>query len=520
MKPTQTVAGRAALVLVLAALLPSGRASTYGQAAEGAPAEALTAIKKEFLVTPDEAQEWHRYKDQGGPAFSGNASWHRMMSLVEGELRKAGVVDLTRNRWSFDLWSTTEWPDDSGWKLVSGGSPVQVAHYGAWSGATGADGITAQLLLYDPAKPPPVRDLEGKIVVFTTAPHPRAPLDDTYRTWFTLNDYEYRSDSETFGPLFTPLSVGESVSYDVWWQLRQTAKINATLKQARAAGGIIVFDMPYERVAGLYTFPVPTLYQAPTLYLDRVAGRKVIEDARKGAAATLTLLAAVKPAETHQLIGYLPGKHYGTDKDETILLRTHTDGPAISQENGALGVLAIIRYFSHIPQAQRPRTLMVYLDNRHYMPGMEPAFEAQDWFVLHPEGRRRIAGLIAVEHLGQMEFKEVGDAMVATGRVEPSFLWTRNDQGLIDKAIQAVKDHHWPRVQVQSVERPGTHGGKQGVWYGMGRLGMEWNLPTFSTMGAQGAYWATSARLDRFDKQLFVTQVAAMAQLTGVLMTR
>jgi len=36
-------------------------------------------------------------------------------------------------------------------------------------------------------------------------------------------------------------------------------------------------------------------------------------------------------------------------------------------------------------------------------------------------------------------------------------------------------------------------------------------------MGTQGAYWATTARLNTFNKDLFCTQVAAMAQLTGEL---
>ena len=73
------------------------------------------------------------------------------------------------------------------------------------------------------------------------------------------------------------------------------------------------------------------------------------------------------------MIGYLPGKNYGTDKDEQIILTNHTDGPSITQDNGALGILGIIKYFSNIPQEKRDRTLLIYLDCRHYMPGMEQA---------------------------------------------------------------------------------------------------------------------------------------------------
>jgi hypothetical protein len=290
------------------------------------------------------------------------------------------------------------------------------------------------------------------------------------------------------------------------------------LTQTQAAGGLVVFNMSYDRLAGLYTFPIPTLSKTPSLYVDRVAGAKVLQDAKEGKKATLKLLAKVEPTETYQLIGYLPGKHYGTAQDEKVMLTTHTDGPAVLQDNGALGVLGIVAYFSHIPQAERPRTLAIYLDNRHYMPGMEKAFEQQDYFTKKPEARKSIVALVATEHLGQIEFRETENRYEPTGKVEPSFLWTRNNQKLIDMAIKAVKEHRWPRVMVQCVERPGIHGGSQGVWYGMGKIAQDWNLPAFATMGTQGAYWATTARISTFNKDHFCTEVAAMAQLTGELM--
>lgn len=508
-----------AVIVLCLDLLQARPAGTAGEAGKGQGENPyLTRVNPQWMVTPGEAHEWHRLKDKGGPAFAGNASWHQFVAFVASKLGSYGVVDLTKNSWRYDLWTTSGWPDDSKWRLVSDGAPVKVAHYGAWSGSTGPEGVTAPLLCYTPSLSP--ESLRGKIVVFRVAPHPKPPLDDTYKTWFTINDYEHMTDPQTFPQAFTQVPAGVSVAYDVWWQLRQTIQINALLQKGQAAGGLIVFNMPYDRVAGLYTFPVPALYSVPTLYLDRNAGKKVSADCERGAQATLTLQASLESVETYQLIGYLPGRHYGTDQDQKILLRTHTDGPSISQDNGAFGILAIVAYFSRIPQQERPRTLMIYLDNRHYMPGMERAFGDKDWFARHPEGKRGIVGLIAAEHLGQLEFKESGDSLVPTGAVEPSFLWTRNDQHLIDMAIRAVKDHRWPRVMVQSVERPGIRGGKQGVWYGMGRMAMEWNLPGYSTMGTQGAYWNTAARIDKFDKDLFYTQIAAMTQLTGVLMTK
>ena len=371
--------------------------------------KALTAINPDFMITPDEAYEWHLHKDKGGPTYSGNASWQSYMSLIEKKLKKYGVVDITKNKWTYKRWYTSDWPDDSNWTLVSDGQPVKVAHYAAYSGSTGPQGITANMVLYTPKTP--MASLKGKIVVFRTAPHPKPPLDEKYKKWFTLNDYEYRHQDKDFPPLFTQIPPSQSVSYDVWWQLRQTVMVYKVLRKSQAAGGVVVFNMGYDRLSGLFTFPVLPQYNAPNLYVDRVSGAKLIKDAKKS-----------------------------------------------------------------------------------------------------------IVALVATEHLGQIEFREVDDKYEPTGKLEISFLWSRNNQMLIDKAIKAVQDNNWPRVMVQSVERPGKHGGPQGIWYGLGKIALAWDLPGYGTMGAQGAYWATTARIDTFNKEHFVTEVAAMSQLTGELM--
>jgi hypothetical protein len=52
----------------------------------------------------------------------------------------------------------------------------------------------------------------------------------------------------------------------------------------------------------------------------------------------------------------------------------------------------------------------------------------------------------------------------------------------------------------------------------MGKIALDWNLPAYGTMGTQGAYWTTTARIDTFNKEHFMREVAAMTQLTGELM--
>jgi hypothetical protein len=195
------------------------------------------------------------------------------LKFIENKLKEYGVVDMAKNKWIYNRWYTTDWPDDSQWTFVSDGQAIKVAHYGAYSGSTGSQGITAQLALYSPKTPP--ESLKGKIVVFRTIPHPKPPLDEKYKKWFTLNDYEYQSEDADFPPLFTQVPPSESVSYDVWWQLRQTVMVYKVLRKTQAAGGIVIFNMSYDRLAGLYTFPVMPQYNVPNLYVDTMAAKRL-----------------------------------------------------------------------------------------------------------------------------------------------------------------------------------------------------------------------------------------------------
>jgi hypothetical protein len=482
----------------------------------GSAPQDISVIRDDYLFSVADAQHWHEVKDSKGPTLAGSPSWQHYLDFLETSLRERGVADISRNEWDYDRWSTSEWPDDSGWALSIDDRDIRVAHYGAYSGSTGAAGVTAELILYNPEDPP--ESIEGKIAVLATRPdgHP-----------FIQGDYEYVSDADTFPNLeseFAVTGVGpvasreDSIAVEMFWQLIQSKPLIEALRAGGAAGAIIVLDASFERAAGMYTFRVPTLYDAPTLMLDRDAGKSVINAAMQSRSATIYLQATIQRSTAYQLVGFLPGRDYGSADDEQIILVTHTDGPSIAQENGALAVLGIIDYFSHFEQSERPRTLMVFLDCRHYMPGMEPAFTEVDWFERNPGAGNPIVAHITLEHFGELEYGENGDNFEPTGRPEPSFIYVTPQQVLIDGATHAVEQRSWPRAFVHSPARPGIHGGAQGHWYGLGRRWAEKGLPGYASLTSLGAYWSTRSRIDSFDAALFRTQVSAMAQMTGELM--
>lgn len=490
----------------------------------------FTDLDPAWLLTEAEALEWASVKSANLPTLTGSPEWLSYLTFLEEKLTEYGAVDIHKNSWSFERWYTSD--DNSDWSLQSNGAPVRVASYGAYSGSTGPEGITSEMIYYDHENPP--ESIEGKIVVIPTKPHPDPPYDDDYLVNYTFNDYEYATDPDAFPAPFEPVTPEYSFTFDIWWQLAQG--LNRIPKEGGAAGAVIVYDMAYERTKGLYTFPVPTLYDSPTLVLSREDGAGVIADAKANKSATLRLEATVEPAEAYQLIAYLPGKDYGTPDDEQIVLVNHSDGPSITQDNGALGLLAIVRYFSNIPQEQRPRTLTVYLDCRHYMPGMERNHGEPSWLHRNPEAKEKIVAMVQAEHLGEMDYREVDGVVEATGLAEQSYLWSRNNPLLIDSAIAAIQKYGWTRAQVSVPERPGKNGGLQQVWWGVGALGTRdsttgdepsgrckvWHcldVPGFGLGGFLGHYWSVDADISRWNNELFRGQVATMTELTGVLMT-
>jgi hypothetical protein len=485
----------------------------------------LIELRSEWVITPEEAYRWASVKNDNLPTLTGSQEWLNYMRFLEQQLAEYGAVDGVKNSWQFERWYTSE--DDSQWSLVSNGAPVRVASYGAYSGSTPAEGITADLVYYDHDNPP--ESIEGKIVVIPTRPHPSPPFSEDYLINYAFNDYEYATNADTLPAPFEFVDPAESFTFDIWWQLAQG--LDKIAAEGEAAGAVIVYDMAFERTQGLYTFTVPKHYDAPTLILSREDGAAVIADAKAGKQATLRLEASTETATAYQYIAYLPGADYGTPDDEQIVLVNHTDGPSITQDNGALGLLAIVKYFSNIPQTDRPRTLKIFLDCRHYMPGLEPAFSEVDWFTRHPEAKDQIVAMIQTEHLGEMDYREVDGRVEPTGYAEQSYLWTRNNDLLIEAAKQAVDRYGWSRAQVSVPERAGHRGGLQQVWWGVGALGQAdtgyyncdvWHcldLPGFGLGGFLGHYWSSAATIERWNKDLFVSQAATMTELTGVLMS-
>ncbi|HLG97457.1 MAG TPA: hypothetical protein VKX49_14185 [Bryobacteraceae bacterium] len=518
-------------------------------------AAAFPKINPQLMITPDQAWEWNVFKSKGGPTYAGGAGWKRYTEFLVSKLGELGAVDFDYVEIPYDHYIVDDWPDrrthvhDSGMaveKLVSDGTPVRVvASYGMTSGFTPKEGVTAQMLYYDPAKPPSDSDIAGKILVFQTAPYPEPPYSNSFLDSFTLTDYEWRSPGK-WHALFTPPPTSVTTSYHcrwVWSQLNRFAGIGI---RGHAAAMVVVYDLSPGAAFGLAQRSVYTpdgkaglgaeYVNCPTLTLDRVNGAKVLADAKVGNRATLTLIARFQRDTGKAILAYLPGRNYGTLQDEQVLLGTHTDAMSLIEENGGLGMLGILSYFRHVPRASRPRTLAFYFDCRHFMPGGEPSWPQFDYYSIHPDLLKRIVATIGIEHMGGRQTIESGPGgneygysreRPEDGGVITSLMDVHNNNiWLVEAIARAATDNHWPRIDVKSGNtEPGVNGRFQGTVKSPMNKGRAYGIPGIGLAGDwPGAWTQTYAQIDTeagiqgFDREYFVQQVAGLSQLAGEFM--
>jgi hypothetical protein len=520
------------------------------------------------MITPQQALQWAIFKSQIGPTYTGSAGGNKWLNFIETTMQEFGAVDLYVQDLPYSFFTVNDWPDPqthvygSGVeieKLVSNGTPVPVvASYGMTSGSTPSGGITAPMIYYDPANPPSMASLAGKIVVFQTKPYP-GPVPNVNPPYsytgailpnYTYTDYEYRSPGDWSFPMFTPVPPSVSSSYWYRWVWSQLNGFATTAMKGNAAGMIVVYDLSPAGAFGLIQRSVYSLtgkggpgtqYQnVPTLCLDRVNGAKVIADAQNGDSATLTLKANFVAVQGQYVIGYLPGKYYGTEKDEQILLSTHTDAMSLVEEDGSFGMLGILYYMSHIPQQQRPRTLVFWFDSRHFMPGAESAWSQYDYYLNNPDKLKPIVATMGMEHMGGRSTIETGpggdDYVYSTaapqdGGVITSFIDVNNNNNwFIDTIAKAAQDNNWPRVEASTGNvAPGVNGGFQKQVLSPVNKGRSYNpqIPGIGLAGDWPGAWTqeysqltTEAGHPGFDENYFVTQVAGLTQIAGSIMAQ
>jgi hypothetical protein len=283
-----------------------------------------------------------------------------------------------------------------------------------------------------------------------------------------------------------------------------TAADLAPVKQAGAVGAVVIVDgISSENLRGQYAPFMAPLQDLPTLYVDAVTGEKL----RRADRARLRLTATRDRGTTDQLVGVLPGS-----TDEIIVVESHTDGPNVFEENGALGVLAIASALSRLPQSERRRTIVFVLATGHFVGSVRSA----DFFVEgHPELIERADAAVVVEHLGATEWVDDGAVYRPTGNVEQAICMVSDRPALLEETIEALEAESLTNTLIATPFAGQLFFGEGGAFHRVG-------VPTVGYIPLPNYLiaWGPNDHLDKFDADRMHAEVRALTGLVRRLMVR
>ena len=335
-----------------------------------------------------------------GPKYTGNKAHTTFIEFLATELKAMGL-DVARDRYTFPRWDARRSEITITPSRSSSGPAFKapVTSYFPYSGQTPVAGVTGELVYAGSHPTFNLDDVRDKVVLVDFAINTRE-WARLYQRWGV------NPPDEPFPSAVRPA--------------RAAVSDLTPFQKAGAVGVILAWtDVSDANAAEQYTpFSRPP-QGIPGLYVGRDTGAQLRKLAGSGATATMVLEAAVFPdTPTDTLIATLPGL-----SDEVIIVNTHTDGPNATEENGAIGILALARYFSRIPKTERQRTLVFPLTSGHFAAPWVPSIRGV--IEKHPDVIKKAVAALTVEHLGCREWMD--DASFnysATGKNEWSIAIT------------------------------------------------------------------------------------------------
>ena len=380
------------------------------------PAAARTVDARQFLPA-GQLLAWQRELDAVGLRATGTSEHERYVDRLRDRLERAGVGQVGFEPVPLRRWSVRQ----GAWSLAvldgPGAGPARTASYVPYSGSTPAQGVTGELVVYDPANPPPAGSLRGKIALFDVP-----PAGVPFST-FTAVGYRTYDPKGVLDP---------KAPYDRPW-LGQQPVIDAleALGAAGAAGMVAVLDLPADAAHGTYYPYDGRIRRVPALYVDRTVGAKLRQLAAGDVRVRLTLDAVVKQVTTRNLVGLIPGA-----SSELMLLHSHTDGPNAIEDNGPDAIVAMSQYLARLPRGSLPRSIVVLLTSGHFVGGAG----VDAWIARHRTGSiRRTAGAVTLEHLGAREWmpQPTGRTKL-TGRPEPGTFFCPASSPLVNASYRSL----------------------------------------------------------------------------------
>jgi hypothetical protein len=249
---------------------------------------------------------------------------------------------------------------------------------------------------------------------------------------------------------------------------------------------------------------------------------------------TLTLNASIqRDARTETIWGVMRG--CSDDGGPGLIVNTHTDGPNVPEENGALGLLALARYFSKQKHQRDLYFVMVTghfqilqfirkIPNARFVIGNDATSR---WMHDHPEIYQNALAGLTLEHLGCQRWTDVNGQYRWTGDYEWGATYTTGRQdslNLTSLEQRAYLDAVWNTNRSGAIAHPVVTTLPAPVFFGEGAPLYAGGLGTVSLCPLPSYLLQAGSRthrkklnLDKLDKRLIYGQILSFARTISAL---
>ncbi|MCQ2409183.1 MAG: hypothetical protein MJ068_01405 [Clostridia bacterium] len=286
-------------------------------------------------------------------------------------------------------------------------------------------------------------------------------------------------------------------------------------------GMICIWEgMSDEMVEGQVLNFILSYLKVPMVWVNESTGKKVLEAAKAHKKATLKLTGSIDEADTESFCCILKGTD--TSTNEAIIVNTHTDGCNFCEENGPIGILALMDYFKKHPAK---RTIIFAFVTGHFrLPNFRIGKMASNqatgrWLndnkaLWNGEKFKAVAGC-SVEHLGCTEWKDVDGKYTQTNPIDIELVYTGNKN--VDKIYyEALKD----RTMVRTI----TVKGHNTMHFGEGQPLSKKHIPEIALVTAPDYLCAVdptgNMHMDKFNLDLMYEQIQTFINCVNILDTK
>jgi hypothetical protein len=500
------------------------------------------------MPSMDEIWCWHKALAAMGTRYTGSDGHARFTEWLKEQFSAVKDFELHADRHTFQRWLAE--PQDCSLSIrrdpAGPSEKVNVSYYYPYSGITGPSGVSGRLVDLGPYEP------IWYTPAFWTAATGGIALVRVPLSTFSLDIGQLPTGG--FEPDQTSLKAAAHYAKDarlVTNAVFQGIFAAVPLLDARNAGvrGVICVwtGMSDDQVANQYNpltteypnltgLPVPGDPGCPALWVGDRTGQWLSECAAIGQPiVTMILSASITPnAATETVWGVLRGSD--VDRERGLIVNTHTDGPNVPEENGALGLLALARYFA---KCQRRRDLYFVMATGHFQ---LPQFiekipnsrfvigndATSRWMNEHPEIYQKALAGLSIEHLGCRMWTDDADGRYSpTGGYEWGATYTTWREGLVNGINLAERTY---LDAVRATNRSGATAGRVAtmlpmpLFFGEGAPLYAAGLATVSICPLPSYLLQAGSRtepqllnLDKLDKRLIYGQILSFAGTISAL---